>query len=302
MPIAIGLASVLLLTVNTLFWALPLILLTLIKLALPRACQPRVLDGLNAIALNWIGFNLWWMRHLLKPDLDASIPDGLSPDQWWLVISNHRSWTDIFMLLMVLHRRIPMPRFFLKTQLFWIPVVGLAFWALEFPFMRRYSREQLARKPALADIDRRATQRMCHRARQRPIAIFNFVEGTRFTPAKRDAQQADTPPNRYHHLLRPRAGGVAQVLSLLGDRLDGILDVTISYGNAAPSFWRFLCGREGPIYLSARRLDIPAWMYGAADHADPQHKERFHLWINALWQEKDRRLDARYGNASAHRD
>ncbi|WP_311943932.1 acyltransferase [Halomonas piscis] len=287
MPMITGLVSVLLLIANTLFWALPLIALTLVKLAAPRRWQPAVLDGLNAIALNWIGFNLWWMRHWLRPTLKARVPEGLSPDKWWLVIANHRSWTDIFMLLAVLHRRVPMPRFFLKTQLIWIPVVGLAFWALEFPFMRRYTREQMAHNPRLAEIDRRATERMCRRARHRPITIFNFVEGTRFTPAKRDASASP-----YRHLLRPRAGGVAQVLSLLGDRLDGMIDVTLHYADPDPSFWRFLCGREGPITLSARRLDIPAWMHRAPYHDDPQQKERFHSWINALWQDKDRWLDA----------
>ncbi|MFP3441738.1 1-acyl-sn-glycerol-3-phosphate acyltransferase, partial [Pantoea sp. SIMBA_133] len=89
---------------------------------------------------------------------------------WWLVISNHRSWTDIFILFMALHRRIPMPRFFLKHQLIWIPIVGLAFWALEFPFMRRFSREQLAKNPKLATIDRESTERVCRQARNAPIA------------------------------------------------------------------------------------------------------------------------------------
>ncbi|GAA3899427.1 acyltransferase [Halomonas cibimaris] len=286
MPILTGLVSALLLAGNTLFWTLPLVALTLIKLATPRPWQPAVLKALNAVALNWIGFNLWWMRHWLKPTLDARLPAGLTPDQWWLIIANHRSWTDIFMLLTVFHRRVPMPRFFLKASLFWIPVVGLAFWALEFPFMRRYSRKQMAHNPRLADIDRRATERMCRRARHHPITLFNFVEGTRFTPAKRDASHSP-----YRHLLRPKAGGVAQVVRLLGDRLDGIIDVTLYYASPAPSFWRFLCGQEGPITLCARRLAIPAWMPRAPYHDDPQQKARFHAWINALWQEKDDWLD-----------
>lgn len=283
-----GIVSLLLLALNTLFWGVPLIVLTLLKLIAPsRPLQRRLLNGLNAIALNWIGFNLWWMRHLLRPDLHAVIPAGLSRNSWWLVISNHRSWTDIFMLLMVLHRRIPMPRFFLKQQLIWVPVVGLAWWALEFPFVRRYSREQLARSPHLADRDRKATERMCRRAREAPITIFNFVEGTRFTRVKHDRQQSP-----FRHLLRPKAGGTAQVLSLLGDRLSGIIDVTLDYARPEPSFWDFLCGREGSIYLRARRLEVPAWMLDGNYHQDPDYKERFHTWLNELWQAKDAALDA----------
>ena len=284
-----GIVSVLLLIFSTLFWGVPLVLLTALKLITPgRRLRRTVLHGLNGVALNWIGVNLWWMRHWLKPQVSMNLPEGLARDQWWLVLSNHRSWTDIFMLLMGLHRRIPMPRFFLKQQLIWVPIVGLAWWALEYPFMRRYTKRQLARKPQLARIDREATERMCERAREMPIAIFNFVEGTRFTPAKRDLQNSP-----FRHLLRPKAGGIAQVLNLLGDRLSGILDFTLRYQNPNPTFWGFLCGREGPISVEARRLDVPAWMQEGSYYDDPHYKERFHSWLNALWQEKDEALDSR---------
>ncbi|RUR27296.1 acyltransferase [Vreelandella andesensis] len=283
MSTAKGVVSLLLLTLTTLFWGVPLILLTLLKIIIPgQHRKQRVLNSLCNVALNWVGANLWWMRRWIKPNVNISIPDSLSPDQWWLVISNHRSWTDIFILFMALHRRIPMPRFFLKHQLIWIPIVGLAFWALEFPFMRRFSREQLAKNPKLAAIDRESTERVCRQARNAPIAIFNFVEGTRFTIAKREKQQSP-----FRHLLRPKAGGVSQVLSLLGDKLDGILDVTISYENPTPTFWDFLCGKEARITLNARQLAIPQWMNEANYHEEQQHKERFHAWINSLWQEKD---------------
>ncbi len=278
-----GIVSALLLALSTLLWGVPLILLTLLKLITPsRPLRRRVLAGLNSVALNWIGTNLWWMRHWLKPQLDIQLPEGLSRDQWWLVLANHRSWTDIFLLFFALHRRIPMPHFFVKRQLIWIPVVGLAFWAMEFPMLRRLTREERDRNPELARRDRDATERMCRHARERPIAIYNFVEGTRFTPAKHAAQGSP-----YDHLLRPRAGGIAQVLNLLGDRLDGILDVTLCYDNPQPSFWSFLCGREGGVTLHARRLDIPPWMMHGNYHDDPLTKERFHSWLNALWQEKN---------------
>lgn len=287
MPIVKGTVSILLLTLSTLFWGVPLILLTLLKVIVPgRRPKEWLLKGLCSIALNWIGLNLWWMRCWLKPDLVISTPATLSPHQWWLVISNHRSWTDIFILFMALHRRIPMPRFFLKRQLIWIPIVGLAFWALEFPFMRRFSREQIAKNPKLATIDRESTERMCRQARNAPITVINFVEGTRFSIAKRNAQQSP-----FRHLLRPKAGGVAQVLSLLGDQMDGILDVTISYTNPSPTFWGFLCGKEAPITLQARQIAVPQWMLDANYHDQTQHKERFHTWINSLWQEKDALLD-----------
>ncbi|WP_193091984.1 acyltransferase [Halomonas colorata] len=293
MAIFKGLVSIVLLTLNTLFWGVPLIALTFLKVIIPvRRYRNWILKGLCAVALNWIGVNLWWMKRWLKPQVNFSVPDTLSPQQWWLVISNHRSWTDIFILMMALHRRIPMPRFFLKRQLIWIPIVGLAFWALEFPFMRRYSREQITKQPKLATIDRHSTEQMCRQARHAPITIINFIEGTRFTAVKRDVQQSP-----YQHLLRPKAGGVAQVLGLLGDQLNGILDVTISYANPSPTFWGFLCGKEAPITLNAHQLAIPQWMYESNYHDEKQHKERFHAWINSLWMEKDALLDSQTDHA-----
>ncbi|MCK2183238.1 acetyltransferase [Halomonas getboli] len=282
-----GVVSLLLLTLNTLFWAVPLIALTLLKLITPgRPLRRRVLRWLNGVALGWVDVNLWWIRHWIRPDLRTELPDGLSRDEWWLVLSNHRSWTDIFALFLALHRRLPMPHFFVKRQLIWIPVVGLAFWALEFPMLRRLTREQRERHPHLARRDREATERMCEHARERPIAIYNFVEGTRFTPAKHAARHSP-----YRHLLPPRAGGIAQVLGLLGDRLGGILDVTLRYSRPEPRFWDFLCGREGSIHLSARRLTVPEWMTQGDYHQDPAYKERFHTWLNAQWQAKDAALD-----------
>jgi len=289
MPIIKGVTSLLLICVITLVVGIPLVLLTLLKLLAPtQKMRNRLLQAMNEVTLNWIGANLWWMRRWLKTPLTVEIPDNLSDDQWWLIISNHRSWTDIFILFMALHRRISMPRFFIKRALLWIPVIGQAFWALEFPIMRRYSRAQLAKNPKLAEIDRRATQRMCERAKEFPISIVIYVEGTRFTPLKREHQQSP-----YQHLLRPKAGGIAQVLNLMGDQLSGILDVTISYANPSPTFWGFLCGTEQAVTLTARRLAVPEWMLDTQYHAQPQDKERFHQWINALWQEKDALLDKR---------
>jgi len=287
MSILKGLISVLLLILSTLFWGMPLVALTLLKLVTPtRRWRLRVLDGLHRIALAWIRTNNVWIRYWIRPQIRAEIPEMLSPHQWWLVIANHQSWTDIMVMLYVLTGRVSMPKFFLKRELILVPIVGLACWTLEFPFMRRYNREMLARNPELAERDRQATQRMCERARERPMTIYNFVEGTRFTQEKQ--RQQDSP---YRHLLRPKAGGIAQVIGLLGARLDGILDVTLHYRHDTPNFWNFLCGREADVALSIRRLDRPEWMLEGR-YGDAQYKERFYTWLNSLWQEKDAALSS----------
>ncbi|RKR06144.1 acyltransferase-like protein [Kushneria sinocarnis] len=283
-----GAVSLVLLTLNTLLWCPPLIVLALIKLLPVAWLKPHLLSALEWLANGWIATNNLWIRYWLKPDFRIELTDSLSSEQWWLVIANHRSWTDIFVLQYALTRRLPTPRFFIKRELLWLPVMGLAWWALEFPFVGRYSREQIRRNPGLAQRDRQATRRMCANARQRPMAIYNFLEGTRFTRDKHRHQQSP-----YQHLLRPRAGGCAQVIDLLGDRLAGIIDVTLDYRNGCSGFGAFLCGRSGTIHLSARHLDIPSWMREGDYFNDTAYRERFQAWVNAVWQEKDQQLSSR---------
>lgn len=281
-----GVVSLTLLILNTLFWCVPLYALALLKLFMPtRRLRLKVLKGLNRTALGWIAVNNWWIRHWLRPRFDIRLPDDLSPHTWWLVLANHRSWTDIFVLQYALYGHTPMPRFFLKRQLLWVPVIGLAWWALEFPFMRRYSRERLAKDPSLAQRDLETTRKMCESAQELPMAIYNFAEGTRFSKTKHERQQSP-----YNQLLRPKAGGSAQVIRLLGDRLAGIIDVTLDYRRSPTGFWAFLCGRSNDIALHARRLDIPDWMIDGDYSGDMMYKERFQAWLNALWHDKDRFL------------
>ncbi|MEZ4565573.1 MAG: 1-acyl-sn-glycerol-3-phosphate acyltransferase [Desulfobacterales bacterium] len=42
--------------------------------------------------------------------------EGFSTDDSYLVISNHRSWTDIFVLQHIFNHRIPFLKFFLKKE------------------------------------------------------------------------------------------------------------------------------------------------------------------------------------------
>ncbi|OHV11973.1 acyltransferase [Kushneria phosphatilytica] len=282
-----GAVSVLLLTLNTLLWCPPVIVLALFKLLPSVWLRRHLLDALEWLANGWIATNNLWIRYWLKPDIRFTLPNSLSPDQWWLVMANHRSWTDIFILQYALAGRLPTPRFFIKRELLWLPIMGLAWWALEFPFVRRYSREQLERDPGLAQRDQQATRRMCANARQRPMAIYNFLEGTRFTPEKHRRQQSP-----YQHLLRPRAGGCAQVVDLLGDRLAGIIDITLDYRAGQSGFGAFLCGRTGTISMNVRHLDIPSWMHEGNYSSDAIYRERFQAWVNTVWQEKDQQLSS----------
>lgn len=163
-------------------------------------------------------------------------------------------------------------------------MLGLAWWALDFPFMRRYTREQLARQPQLRGKDVATTRKACEKFRQLPVAVINFVEGTRLTPAKHQHQHSP-----YHHLLLPRAGGVAHVLACMGDQLHQLLDVTIYYPQGIPSFYDFVAGRVHRVEVRVQRQPIDAALIGDYQ-GDALFQQRFQNWLNQLWQSKDEQL------------
>src|SRR5687767_12342540 len=187
----------------------PIVVLgAVVKLILPLRFVRRALDRvLIGTAESWNALNTYLIRAFTHTRFVIDNEAQLQRDGHYLVLSNHQSWVDIPVLEALLNRRVPMLRFFLKSQLFWVPLLGLAWWALDFPFMKRYSRETIAKRPELAGRDIEATRRACAKFRDLPVAIMNFVEGTRFTPEKH-AKQASP----FARLLKPRAGGIAFVL------------------------------------------------------------------------------------------
>jgi 1-acyl-sn-glycerol-3-phosphate acyltransferase len=287
-PFARGVLAALLLGANTLFWCVPLFAVALVKLALParpvRAAADRLL---NAIAERWIACNSGWMRLTQATRWDVDGLQQLEPRGWYMVAANHQSWADIFVLQHLLNRRIPLLKFVLKQQLIWVPVIGLAWWALDFPFMRRHSRAYLERHPEKRLEDLETTRRACEKFALVPTSVMNFVEGTRFTAAKHWAQ--DSP---YRHLLKPKAGALAQALSVLGDRFNALLDITIAYPRGAPSFWQFLCGAVPEVVVRARLRPIPPGFRAGDYAADPQFRKSIEQWLQELWREKDEQIAA----------
>lgn len=284
--------------VNTVLHTLPLIAMALIKWLLPVAAWRLALGRvLVLLAESWIAANSVLIEKL-TPTRIVVAGDGmdrLQPDASYLVLCNHQSWVDIPVLQHVLNRRAPLLRFFLKQQLIWVPLLGLAWWALDFPFMRRHSREAIARRPELARADVQATRRACRRFRDTPVAVMNFVEGTRFTDAKRQAQSSP-----YQHLLRPKAGGVAQVFAAMGDLLTGVLDVTIVYPHGRPSVIDLFAGRVARVDVDLRWRTIPPGLLAPGDDAPAQAGLR--EWLNALWHEKDQRIERRLATDSSGGD
>ncbi|MEN3159410.1 acyltransferase [Alkalimonas sp. NCh-2] len=278
-----GALALLLYALNTLFWFLPLMLLAVLKLLPVKRWQAWLTYLLDAIAVAWISMNNVTTRLFTRIHWQVEGMDALSRKDWYLLLANHQSWADILVLQNLFNRRIPFLKFFLKKELLYVPFMGLAWWALDFPFMKRYSKAELAKKPELQGKDIETTRKACAKFRFKPVTVMNFVEGTRFTQMKHDKQQSP-----YQHLLKPKAGGVAFVLGAMGHQLHKILDVTIHYPERIPTFWDYISGAVHAINVKVRVLPITDQLLG--DYQDPAFRASFQQWVNELWQYKDQQL------------
>lgn len=277
-------AAASLVAANTLFHATLILALALAKAALPlRRARAAMSRWMPALGESWIAVNSWAMARFTPIRWVMSGDAAFDHARRYLVLSNHQSWVDIPVLQKVLNRRIPFQRFFLKDSLKWVPVMGLVWWAMDFPFMKRASKSQIQKDPSLARRDIETARRACAKFREIPVSVMNFVEGTRANAAKLEQ-------SGYRHLLKPKSGGVAQVLNSMGELLDGIVDVTIVYPQGRPSVIDLLAGRVREIRVDLRLRPLPAELIGGDYENDRDYRLRFQQWLNGLWAEKDARI------------
>lgn len=289
-----GSLVMLLIALSTIACSLPLLLFALVKLALPlRALRATLDPWLNAIATGWIDFNTALFGASQDTVWDVRGVAGLAPDHWYLVNCNHQSWVDILVLQRVFNHKIPLLKFFLKRELLYVPVIGLAWWALDFPFMRRHSAAYLQQHPEKRTQDLETARRACARFALVPTSVMNFPEGTRFSEDKR--QKLRSP---YVHLLRPRAGALGLSLSVLGDRFRSLLDVTIVYPDGTPTFWQFLCRGTPRVIVDVVVREVPLALCGGDYQADAALRAALAEWLGGLWVEKDGRIAQLLGEGS----
>ena len=281
-----GIIVSLLLLTNLLAWAVPVYSLILLKLLTWGRVRTLISRCIAWLAQHWAAVNVWVWRRLLNIDWDLRGVEKLDPRGKYLVVCNHQSWNDIPMLMTAFDRRAPFFKFFIKQQLIWVPILGLVWWGLDYPFMKRSTPAQIRKNPALKGHDLEATRQACAKYRNQPVTILNFLEGTRFR-AEKHARQ-DSP---YRYLLKPRTGGLALVLGAMGEQLDAVLDITIVYPQGAGELWNLLCGRLQSVILEVRPLTIPERFAGADYANDPAFRADIQKWVSALWAEKDRRID-----------
>jgi 1-acyl-sn-glycerol-3-phosphate acyltransferase len=281
--ILVGIIASSLLVLNILFWCTFLFGFGLIKLLFPIAILRKLFDTiLTKIAETWITGNSAWMGLTQKTTWDVEGLTDLDYHGWYLVNANHQSWVDILVLQHIFNGKIPLLKFFLKQELIYVPIMGLAWWALDFPFMKRYSKEFLVKHPEMKGKDLETTRKACEKFSLIPTSVMNFLEGTRFTEAKHERQQSP-----YKYLLKPKAGGIAFALNAMGDKFQSLLNITIVYPDGIPTFWDFLCGKVKTVKVRISEEPIPEEFARKDYNNDEAFRYEFQQWTHGLWKDKD---------------
>ena len=286
MAIFTGSLSFLLLVINTLFWCSFLLTIAVFKLLLPiESWKTLCTKWIIAIGECWIFCNGLWIKLLHKPEWTVSGFDSLNQSEWYLTMANHQSWADIFVLQGITNRKIPMLKFFMKDVLIWVPVIGLAWWALDMPFLKRYTQEQVKKNPSLRGKDVIEMKKSFGRFARYPVSIFSFAEGTRFTEAKNASQNSP-----YKKLLRPKSGGIGLTLSTM-PYIKKVLDFTIKYDSNDRTFWDFLCGRMSKVKIQVKIIDVPESLVQKNYAKDEKFREELKEWLYSIWEEKNKFLN-----------
>lgn len=273
----------LLILAATVILIVPMFIVALVKLLAPftsmRRCCRRIVSG---IAEAWILIVVGCFRISYNTRIEVTGDTEFDRRQSYLLLCNHLSWVDVPVLLWAFELRLPFYRFFLKHSLIWMPLLGIAFWALEYPFIRFRSRRYLERHPEKRGEGLHAARRACQRLRGVPATVVNFPEGAVLTRTRQRRQDCD-----YRNLLRPHAGGPSLVITAMGEQLDALFDVTIHYPDGPPSISDFLLDRVACVRVHVRRIHVPVGLTEGDYQRDPEFRKRFRAWLNDLWHSKD---------------
>ncbi|MFZ5938358.1 acyltransferase [Pseudomonas sp. HS6-2] len=281
-----GILTTTLLLLNTVVMICPLMVFALLKLVLQGRWRDYASAAVMWFAEAWSEVDKAIFALCIPTKWDIRGVENLRKDTSYLAVSNHQTWVDIPALIESLNRRTPFFKFFLKKELIWVPLLGLAWWGLDYPFMKRYSKAFLEKHPELKGKDLEITKAACELFKRQPVTVVNYLEGTRFTEAKHREQQSP-----YRYLLKPKAGGVAFVLAALGEQLDALLDVTIVYpGNKAPGFWDLLNGSISRVIIDIQVRELDPALWDGDYENDPAFRQTVQAWVNQLWLDKDQRI------------
>jgi hypothetical protein len=75
--------------------------------------------------------------------------------------------------------------------------------------------------------------------------------------------------------------------------------MTIVYPDGIPTFWEFMCGKVRRIIVRMRTIEVPQELMQGDYEGDPAFREAMHRWVQQLWLEKDRQIQALLAQAGS---
>ncbi len=271
-----GAAALVTLSIYTAIVCMAIFVIALVRLITPfRGARKSLTGAMDGAVTFWVTINSWLLRVFGVTYIEMNVEGELKDrSNWWVITSNHQSWSDVVIIQVSLLRLAPTIKFFTKRELIWVPFIGLAMWLLRFPYVRRFSREAARKDRSLYDKNRLTMERAAQQFLERPVSVLTFVEGTRFSQDKQRAQKSP-----FKHLLVPRTGGLAFALETLESELTQIVDLTIYYEDAVPGFWEFFCGACPNVKLDVRPIELTG-----------EWRTNLKEMVLQLWEQKDRRI------------
>merc|ERR1712093_943755 len=269
-------------------WALYLVLMDLVcSLLLPLSYFFP--DGVYN-ASSFVAFTNWnWIQCIFAVITMSGdeVPEGESA----IVISNHVSWTDFYMIqaLAIRAGMLGRCRWFAKIELRWVPLLGWGIWAMGMPMVsRQWTKDKKELDRVFAGIT----------VRKWPTWLISFSEATRYTPKKAEAarvwcKENDRPIPK--HLLYPRTKGFVTTVQHLrkAKHVKAVYDMTIAYEHnhkflEAPTIWESLsCGglsgkRGYKFHVHLRRFPLEDL---------PETEAELSKWLETRWVEKGEWLE-----------
>ncbi len=224
----------------------------------------------------WLTNDIKWSKNIaIKPEFNDS----------YVLVSNHLSWLDTLVVAAIFSNLRPVPKFFLKHSLLYVPFVGGACWGLDMPFLRRYPKSYLLKHPEMRFKDIETARQACEKFSGVPTMMAIFPEGTRYTKEKAEAANST-----YEHLMQPKPTSIAVAIESLGMQFTKIIDLTICYPkNQNSPFHDFLKGKISNICIDIEEYPITEDLRGSY-MTDKPFKRHFSSWLQNIWKNKDAKI------------
>ncbi|ORX86222.1 hypothetical protein BCR32DRAFT_275613 [Anaeromyces robustus] len=237
---------------------------------------------------SFLAGSVWWiLQFMFEKVRHGHITfsgDILPNDESAIVIANHRSYVDFYLVHAVGKRKKQLPnlKYFLKDSLKFLPAFGWGMYIMRMIFVKRdWTSDKTKIEQTFSEIKKLENN----------FWIVSYLEGSRITPEKLKASQEFSKKKGYpilDNVLIPRTKGfIATLHSFKDSKVKYVYDFTLVYGHKErgygvfPSIPRIFMGRIDTGYrfhVHIKRIPISSI---------PEDDEEITKWAVQLYKEKN---------------